>query len=78
MPFTNSENMLRCFQRCAQSLVAEYHPEEHGMRYLIRVIGGKHNGVEIHCPTAISTNKLFDELVDAYYTGTDHPYLMAV
>lgn len=78
MPFTHSERMIRCFQRCAQSIVAEHHPDDKGMKYVIRIVGGRFTGVEIHCPTLESTNKLFDELIDAYYAGVNHPYLMAV
>lgn len=78
MPFTNPDNLLRCYQRCTESIVAEHHPDENGMHYLIRIIGGKHTGIEIHCPTEESTNRLFDDLVSARKADTEHPFLAQV
>ena len=78
MPFTNPENMIACHQWCTESVVAEHHPSEPGMKYVIRVLGGKHSGVEIHCPTEASTLKLFDEIVAYRMRYSDHPFLAAV
>jgi hypothetical protein len=78
MPFTHADNLLRCYQRCTESIVAEHHPDEPGMCYVIRIIGGKHTGIEIHCPTEASTVRLFDALVAARQDDYDHPFLAAV
>lgn len=78
MPFANADNLIRCYQRCTESIVAEHHPDERGMPYVIRIIGGRHTGTEIHCPTEASTDRLFDALVDARRHGYDHPFLAEV
>jgi hypothetical protein len=78
MPFTNADNLLRCFQRATESIVAEHHPDDNGMPYVIRFLGGKHNGVEIHCATERSTIALFDEFVCARKGNYEHPFLVAV
>lgn len=78
MPFANAEQMFRCYQRCTESIVAEHHPDDHGMAYVIRIIGGKHTGLEIHCPTETSAIRLFDALVAARKADTEHPFLAAV
>lgn len=78
MPFAHAEKMIRCYQRLTESIVAEHHPDEHGMPYVIRIIGGKHTGLEIHCATEASTIALFDSLVAARKADTDHPYLAVV
>jgi hypothetical protein len=78
MPFTNADQLLRCYQRATESIVAEHHPDENGMRYVIRFIGGKHTGIEIHCSTERSTIALFDALVTARKGNYEHPYLQAV
>jgi hypothetical protein len=78
MPFANPEQLIRCYQRCTESIVAEHHPEGDGMHYVIRVIGGRHTGIEIHCPSEESTIRLFDALVTARKGNVDHPFLAAV
>jgi hypothetical protein len=78
MPFTNADNLLRCYQRATESIVAEHHPDDDGMRYVIRFIGGKHSNLEIHCPTEASTIRLFDALVTARKGNYEHPFLKAV
>lgn len=78
MPFTNEVHMKRLCQWCTESIVGEHHPDEPGMKYLIRIVGGKHNGVEIHCPTEHSMDKLFDEIVAYRKRYSNHPFLRAV
>lgn len=78
MPFTHADKMFRCYQRLTESIVAEHHPYENGMAYLIRIIGGKHTGTEIHCATEQSAVALFDSLVAARKAEREHPFLAAV
>lgn len=78
MPFTNASNLLRCYQRATESIVAEHHPHDNGMRYAIRFIGGKHTGLEIFCATERSAAALFDALVTARKGNYEHPFLVAV
>jgi hypothetical protein len=78
MPFTNPDNLLCCYQRCTESIVAEHHPDDQGMCYVLRIIGGKHNGTEIHCMTKGSVETLFDQLVAARKADIEHPFLAEV
>jgi hypothetical protein len=77
MPFT-AQHILRCYQRCTESIVAEHHPDDDGMRYLLRIVGGKHNGTEIHCKTRQSVETLFEQIVAARKADTEHPFLAEV
>jgi hypothetical protein len=78
MAFTHAEQMFRCYQRYTETITAEHHPNEGGMPYLIRIIGGKHTGTEIHCTTEASAIALFDSLVAARKAEREHPFLQDV
>lgn len=61
-----------------ETLTAEYHPDDHGMKFMIRIVGGKYHGTEIHCPTAVSVERMFDALVACRQRNIEHHALMAV
>lgn len=62
-----------------ETLTAEHHPNDHhGMKFTVRVVGGQHHGIEIHCPTEKSALKLFSQILAYRHHDDDHPYLVAV
>lgn len=73
-------HVIMRFSRCTETITAEHHPDEHGMPYVIHIVGGKHAGVEIYAQTEQSIIRLFNEVVAARKRGDDHehPYLVTV
>lgn len=62
-----------------ETVLAEHHPQDRGgMKFVIRFIGGKHHGIEIHCPTQPSTMRLFAQIIEYRTYYLDHPFLVAV
>lgn len=68
-------HVLMRFSRCTETITAEHHPDDHGMPYVIHIVGGMHSGTVIHCMTETSVIRLFDSIVAARRSGTEHPYL---
>jgi hypothetical protein len=73
-------HILMRYARCTEVITAEYHPDDHGMPYVLYIDGGKHSGAEIHCMTEQSVTRLFNDIVAARKLGDDHehPYLATV
>lgn len=72
------KTILARFGRCTEIITAEHHSEDHGMKFALIILGGKHHGIVIHCPTAHSVMRLFTEVIEARKTGVEHPYLATV
>jgi hypothetical protein len=73
-------HVLMRFARATEIITAEYHPDDHGMAYVLMIDGGKHHGTLIHCMTEQSVIRLFNDVVTARKLGDDHehPYLVAI
>lgn len=78
MTTTTITHVLLRYARCTECITAEHHPDDRGMQYVLYIDGGKHTGIEIHCPTLRSVTRLFNEVVAQRKLGFDHPYLAAV
>lgn len=83
MTTTHLPKVLRyltlCEYKCAtETISAEHYPNEDGSKYLLRITGGKHHGIEIHCSTEESVRKLFDTIVACRKANTPHPFLAVV
>lgn len=72
------EILLR-FARATEVITAEHHPDDRGgMPYVLHIVGGKHTGMQIHCATEQSVTRLFNEVVAARKSDTEHPFLAQV
>lgn len=69
-------HVLMRYARCTEVITAEYHPDDHGMPYVLHIVGGKHSGAEIHAMTEQSVTRLFNEVVLARKCDNEHPYLV--
>jgi len=74
---TTHTTLMR-YARCTHTMTAEYHPDEHGMPYVLFIEGGRYSGTEIHCMTEVSVMQLFKEIVALHDSGFEHPYLQHV
>lgn len=70
--------ILARYARATEVVTAEHHPTDQGMKYALMVVGGKHHGIEIHCPTEDSVLALFQDVVFHREFNIEHPFLAAV
>lgn len=79
MTTTAPHQILASYSRATETITAEHHPADRGkMRFILHIVGGRHHGTEIHCRTEDSVRRLFDSVVAARKSDTEHPYLVPV
>lgn len=58
-------SVLAQYKRVTEVVTASHHLHDTGTyKYTVRIDGGPHSGVEIHCRTNDSTMWLFDQIVE--------------
>lgn len=75
---TAEATVLARYARATETITAEHHPSDHGMKYAVLIVGGKQHGIEIHCVTELSALWLFGTVVLYRELDIDHPFLAAV
>lgn len=48
------------------------------MKYMVSIVGGRHDGIDIRCATKESAQALFRHIVSCVRLDLDHPYLTAI
>ena len=71
-------NVLRQRRWVTETLTAEHHPHDPGMKFSVHLHGGRHHGIVIHCATERSAVRLFDEIAAHRGRHSEHPYLIAI
>lgn len=70
------KTVLAQHKRCTETITAEHHGDDVGTyNYLVRIEGGKHDNLEIHCHTVASVLWLFDLVLLARQGGVEWNWL---
>lgn len=72
-------SVLAQYKRATEIVTAAHHWHDTGTYiYTVRIDGGTHSGIEIHCRTPQSTLWLFDQIVAHRKRGIDWNWLWRI